>query len=88
MSTRPASTFTTTTFEALLKTDEQIAHLKDGDYSKAASPERFESARAALESKGFKVTVAQNKDEAFETLKTLIPEVTFFFSFLFVDPFE
>ncbi|KAG0293115.1 hypothetical protein BGZ97_005415, partial [Linnemannia gamsii] len=50
------------------------AHLKDGEYSKAASPERFESARAALESKGFKVTVAQNKDEAFETLKTLIPE--------------
>jgi hypothetical protein len=85
MSARPANTFTTTTLEALLQSDEKIAHLKDGEYSKAASPERFESARAALESKGFKVTVAQNKDEAFETLKTLIPEVTF--SFLFVGLF-
>ncbi|KAG0058788.1 hypothetical protein BGZ89_000968 [Linnemannia elongata] len=74
MSTRPANSYAHTTLEALLKTDEKIAHLKDGAYSKAASPERFESARAALESKGFKVTVAQNRDEAFETLKTLIPD--------------
>ncbi|KAG0372794.1 hypothetical protein BGX24_012578 [Mortierella sp. AD032] len=73
MSTRPANSFAHTTLEALLKTDEKIAHLKDGAYSKAVSPERFESARAALESKGFKVTVAQNRDEAFDTLKNLIP---------------
>ncbi|KAG0274587.1 hypothetical protein BGZ95_009641 [Linnemannia exigua] len=73
MSTRPANSFAHTTLEALIKTDEKIAHLKDGAYSKAVSPERFESARVALESKGFKVTVAQNRDEAFETLKTLIP---------------
>jgi hypothetical protein len=77
MSTRPANSYAHTTLEALLKTDEKIAHLKDGAYSKAASPERLESARAALESKGFKVTVAQNRDEAFETLKTLIPDVSF-----------
>ncbi|KAF9929793.1 hypothetical protein FBU30_001229 [Linnemannia zychae] len=73
MSTRPANSYAHTTLEALIKSDAQIAHLKDGEYSKAASPERFESAKAALESKGFKVTVAQNRDEAFETLKTLIP---------------
>lgn len=73
MSARPANSYAHTTLEALLKTDAKIAHLKDGDYSKAASPERLQSAKAALESKGFKVTVAQNKDEAFETLKTLIP---------------
>ncbi|KAF9091137.1 hypothetical protein BGX23_005443 [Mortierella sp. AD031] len=74
MSSRPANTFAHTTFEALVKTDAQIAHLKDGAYSKAASAERFESAKSGLEAKGFKVTVAQNKDEAFETLKSLIPE--------------
>lgn len=87
MSTRPANSYAHTTLEALLKTDEKIAHLKDGAYSKAASPERFESARAALESKGFKVTVAQNRDEAFETLKTLIPDVSFLFLVPIVEVF-
>ncbi|KAG0055194.1 hypothetical protein BGZ83_009370 [Gryganskiella cystojenkinii] len=70
---RPENTFAHTNFDALVKIDEQIAHFKDGEYSKAVSAERFEIAKAGLESKGFKVTVAQNKDEAFEALKTLIP---------------
>ncbi|KAG0318256.1 hypothetical protein BGZ99_005803 [Dissophora globulifera] len=73
MSTRPANTHVNITFEALVNVDEQIAHLKDGAYSKAASPERFETTRAALEAKGFKVTVAEDKDDAFEKLRSLIP---------------
>ncbi|KAG0303122.1 hypothetical protein BGZ98_006973, partial [Dissophora globulifera] len=73
MSTRPANSYAHTTFEALVKIDEQIAHLKDGAYSKAASTERFETTKAGLEAKGFKVTVAEDKDDAFEKLKGLIP---------------
>ncbi|KAG0303123.1 hypothetical protein BGZ98_006974 [Dissophora globulifera] len=77
MSTRPANSHANITFEALVNVDEQIAHLKDGAYSKAASPERFETTRAALEAKGFKVTVAEDKDDAFEKLKSLIPAIGF-----------
>ncbi|KAF9353803.1 hypothetical protein BGX26_008416 [Mortierella sp. AD094] len=73
MSTRPESTFTTTTFAALVETDEQLSKLKGGEYSKAVSVERFNAAKAGLEAKGFKVTVAENKDEAFEKLRDLIP---------------
>ncbi|KAG0357773.1 hypothetical protein BC939DRAFT_447768 [Gamsiella multidivaricata] len=73
MSVRPENTFAHTTLDALVKIDEQIAHLKDNAYTKAASPERFNTAKAGLEAKGFKVTVAENKDDAFEKLKTLIP---------------
>ncbi|KAG0001429.1 hypothetical protein BGZ65_003497, partial [Modicella reniformis] len=73
MSIRPENTFAHTTFEALVNVDEQIAHLKDGAYSKPVSDERFNAAKAGLEAKGFKVTVAENKDDAFEKLKTLIP---------------
>ncbi|KAF9584404.1 hypothetical protein BGW38_006600 [Lunasporangiospora selenospora] len=73
MSTRPESTFADTTLAALIEKDSQIAHLKGNAYSNAASPERFEATKAGLEAKGFKVTVAENKDDAFEKLKTLIP---------------
>ncbi|KAK3809308.1 MAG: hypothetical protein J3Q66DRAFT_353484 [Benniella sp.] len=74
MSSRPENTFAHTNFHALVETDKQIAHLKDGAYSKPVSVERFNIAKAGLESKGFKVTVAEDKDDAFEKLKTLIPE--------------
>ncbi|KAF9914032.1 hypothetical protein BX616_009103 [Lobosporangium transversale] len=73
MSTRPENSFANTTFQALVNSDPQIAHLKDGAYSKAASPERFNITKAGLEAKGFKVTIAENKDEAYEKLKSLIP---------------
>ncbi|KAG0239486.1 hypothetical protein B0O80DRAFT_420908 [Mortierella sp. GBAus27b] len=73
MSARPENSFVHTTFHALVETDAQIAHLKGGEYSKPASIERFNAAKAGLESKGFKVTVAENRDDAFEKLKTLIP---------------
>ncbi|KAF8930244.1 hypothetical protein EDD21DRAFT_445894 [Dissophora ornata] len=73
MSTRPENTFASSAFVALVNTDEKIAHFKDAPYSKAVSAERFNAAKTGLEAKGFKVTVAQNKDEAFEALKTLIP---------------
>ncbi|KAG0196948.1 hypothetical protein BGX28_009533 [Mortierella sp. GBA30] len=73
MSSRPENTHSNTTLEALIKTDEKIAHLKDSAFSKPASEERFARTKAGLESKGFKVTVAENKDDAFEKLKSLIP---------------
>jgi hypothetical protein len=76
MSSRPENTFAHTNFHALVETDKQIAHLKDGAYSKPVSAERFNIAKAGLESKGFKVTVAEDKDDAFEKLKTLIPDVS------------
>ncbi|KAF9398673.1 hypothetical protein BGX21_007435 [Mortierella sp. AD011] len=73
MSTRPENTFANTTFAALAETDEQLSKLKGGEYSKAVSAERFNTAKVGLEAKGFKVTVAENKDDAFEKLKSLIP---------------
>ncbi|KAF9984448.1 hypothetical protein BGZ75_003959 [Mortierella antarctica] len=73
MSSRPENTFANTTLEALIESDGQINHLKDSAFSKRASEESFARAKAGLESNGFKVTVAENKDEAFEKLKTLIP---------------
>jgi len=78
--TRPENTFAHTNFEALVKIDAQIAHLADGAYSKPVSAERVAQAKAGLESKGFKVTVAENKDDAFEKLKGLIPAVCCHFS--------
>ncbi|KAF9294482.1 hypothetical protein BGZ74_011252 [Mortierella antarctica] len=71
--TRPENTFAHTNFEALVKIDAQVAHLADGAYSKPVSAERVAQAKAGLESKGFKVTVAENKDDAFEKLRGLIP---------------
>ncbi|KAF9159987.1 hypothetical protein BGX20_002716 [Mortierella sp. AD010] len=73
MPTRPENTFVKITFAALAETDEQLSKLKGGAYSKAVSPERFNTAKAGLEAKGFKVIVAEDKDDAFQKLIDLIP---------------
>ncbi|KAF9164679.1 hypothetical protein DFQ26_001164 [Actinomortierella ambigua] len=64
------------TLAALLKSDEQLAAsgLANSPYAKPASEERVQAAKAGLEAKGFKVHLAQNKTEAFNTLKSLIPK--------------
>ncbi|KAG0045665.1 hypothetical protein BGZ89_005541, partial [Linnemannia elongata] len=42
-------------------------------YTKVVSAERVEAAKAGLEKSGFKVHVVENRAEAFNTIKTLIP---------------
>ncbi|KAF9181191.1 hypothetical protein BGZ50_005659 [Haplosporangium sp. Z 11] len=73
MSAHPENNRPTHTFAALAKSDAQLAALADHHYSKAASPERVAAAKAGLEANGFKTHVVENRGEAFELLKTLIP---------------
>ncbi|KAG0208287.1 hypothetical protein BGX28_000679 [Mortierella sp. GBA30] len=61
------------TFAALVKSDAQLAPLADHHYTKPASAERVAAAKAGLEATGFKVHLVQNRGEAFEKLKSLIP---------------
>ncbi|KAG9065248.1 hypothetical protein KI688_002571 [Linnemannia hyalina] len=73
MSAHPENTHVTHTFAALAKSDAQLAALADHHYSKAVSAERVEAAKAGLEKAGFKVHVVENRGEAFNTIKNLIP---------------
>ncbi|KAG0204498.1 hypothetical protein BGX28_003592 [Mortierella sp. GBA30] len=61
------------TFAALVKSDSQLAALANHQYTKPVSAERLTAAKASLEANGFKVHVVENRGEAFETLKSLIP---------------
>ncbi|GJJ68867.1 hypothetical protein EMPS_01213 [Entomortierella parvispora] len=70
----PQNTNLAETFEGLSKTDAQITPLAHSPYHKAASPDRINAAKVALEANGFKVHVVNNRDEAFATVKSLIPE--------------
>ncbi|KAG0046647.1 hypothetical protein BGZ83_008203 [Gryganskiella cystojenkinii] len=73
MPSHPENTHVNHTFAALVKSDAQLAALADHKYTKATSAEQVASAKAGLEANGFKVHVAADKGEAFETLKSLIP---------------
>ncbi|KAF9547082.1 hypothetical protein EC957_008931 [Mortierella hygrophila] len=73
MSAHPENTHVTHTFAALAKSDAQLAALADHHYSKAVSAERVEAAKVGLEKAGFKVHVVENRGEAFNTIKNLIP---------------
>ncbi|KAF9932944.1 hypothetical protein FBU30_006930 [Linnemannia zychae] len=73
MSAHPENTHTKHTFAALAKSDAQLAPLADHQYTKAVSADRVEAAKAGLEKSGFKVTVVENKAEAFHAVKGLIP---------------
>ncbi|KAG0258934.1 hypothetical protein BG011_002982 [Mortierella polycephala] len=70
----PKNTNEAETFAALTKSDPQITSLASSHYSKAASADRVISAKAGLEANGFKVHVVNTRLDAFEILKTLIPE--------------
>lgn len=72
-SSHPENTNSNHTFDALLKSDAQLAPLADHQYTKAASVERVNKTKASLEASGFKVHVVDSRGEAFETLKSLIP---------------
>ncbi|KAG0248847.1 hypothetical protein BG011_009856, partial [Mortierella polycephala] len=73
MSAHPENNRPTHTFAALAKSDAQLAALADHQYSKAASTERVAAAKTGLEANGFKTHVVENRGEAFELLKSLIP---------------
>ncbi|KAG0245728.1 prespore-specific protein [Mortierella sp. GBAus27b] len=69
----PANTNLDQTFGALTKNDQQVTSLADSHFSKPASAERINAAKAALEANGFKVHVVTDRNAAFEAVKNLIP---------------
>ncbi|KAF9203918.1 hypothetical protein BGZ49_005890 [Haplosporangium sp. Z 27] len=62
------------TFAQLVESDEKVAALKNSHFSKAASAERINAAKAGLEANGFKVHIVQSSRDAFEAIKNLIPQ--------------
>ncbi|KAG0287495.1 hypothetical protein BGZ96_008582 [Linnemannia gamsii] len=69
----PENTNLAETFAGLTKTDEKVTSLTNSHFAKAASAERVNAAKAALEKNGFKVHVVNTRADAFEALKNLIP---------------
>ncbi|KAG0287701.1 hypothetical protein BGZ97_007025, partial [Linnemannia gamsii] len=69
----PQNTNVNETFAELTKTDDKVTSLANSHYSKPASAERINAAKAGLEKNGFKVTVVNTRADAFEALKNLIP---------------
>ncbi|KAF9112245.1 hypothetical protein BGX27_003754, partial [Mortierella sp. AM989] len=61
------------TFDALAKSDTQLAALSGHYYSKTVSAEPVNTTKTALEANSFKVHLVNSRGEAFETLKSLIP---------------
>jgi flavorubredoxin len=72
----PQNTNVNETFAELTKTDDKVTSLANSHYSKPASAERINAAKAGLEKNGFKVTVVNTRADAFEALKNLIPAVS------------
>ncbi|KAF9313996.1 hypothetical protein BG003_004596 [Podila horticola] len=69
----PENTNLAETFAVLSKSDAKVNHLFGNHFSKPASAERVNAAKAGLEKTGFKVHVVNTRADAFETLKQLIP---------------
>ena len=59
---------------SLATSDPQLKDVNFEKYSKPASDDVVEKTRKALEAKTHKVTVVNNKAEALETLKNLVPK--------------
>lgn len=72
----PENTNLAETFAVLSKSDAKVNHLFGNHFSKPASAERVNAAKAGLEKTGFKVHVVNTRADAFETLKQLIPAVS------------
>ncbi|KAI1317191.1 hypothetical protein EDD11_008883 [Mortierella claussenii] len=72
----PQNTNLAETVAELTKNDSQITSLVGHHYSKAASADRLNTARAALEANGFKVHVVNTRHDAFEAVRNLIPAGT------------
>ncbi|KAF8952471.1 hypothetical protein CPC16_010154 [Podila verticillata] len=73
----PENTNLAETFAGLTKSDPKVSHLAGNHFSKPASAERVNAAKAGLEKNGFKVHVVNTRADAFETLKSLIPAIGF-----------
>lgn len=71
----PENTNLAETFAGLTKSDPKVAHLVGNHFSKPASAERVNAAKAGLEKNGFKVHIVNSRADAFETIKTMIPAV-------------
>ncbi|KAG0302246.1 hypothetical protein BGZ98_007661 [Dissophora globulifera] len=69
----PQNTNLAETFGELTKNDVQVTALAGSHFSKPASAERVNNAKAALEANGFKVYVVNTRADAFEAVKNLIP---------------
>ncbi|KAF9111177.1 hypothetical protein BGX27_005293 [Mortierella sp. AM989] len=69
----PQNTNLKETFAELTKNDEKVTALASTHFSKAASAERINAAKAGLEANGFKVHIVNTRADAFEALKNLIP---------------
>ncbi|KAF9174326.1 hypothetical protein BGX21_005633 [Mortierella sp. AD011] len=69
----PQNTNLKETHAELTKNDEKVQSLASSHYSKPASAERINAAKAALEANGFKVYVVNTRADAFEAVKNLIP---------------
>ncbi|KAF9112238.1 hypothetical protein BGX27_003747 [Mortierella sp. AM989] len=68
----PKSDYSSHTFDALVKSDTQLAALSGHPYSKTISVEPVHTTKTALEANGFKVHLVNSQGEAFETLKSSI----------------
>ncbi|KAF9387096.1 hypothetical protein CPB97_002972 [Podila verticillata] len=73
----PENTNLAETFAGLTKSDPKVAHLVGNHFSKPASAERVNAAKAGLEKNGFKVHIVNSRADAFETIKTMIPAIGF-----------
>ncbi|KAF8946505.1 hypothetical protein BGZ47_000376 [Haplosporangium gracile] len=70
---RPTSTFEEVTWKAFLTHEPELNALADSKYRHLASEDTVEKTKKALEARGFKVHVVNNKDEAFQKVVSLIP---------------
>ncbi|KAG0310701.1 hypothetical protein BGZ97_012402 [Linnemannia gamsii] len=72
---RPKSTFEDVTWKSFLTYEPELNALADSKYRHLASGDTVEKTKEALEERGFKVHVVNNKDEAFQKVVSLIPAV-------------
>ncbi|KAF9437570.1 hypothetical protein BGZ76_000167 [Entomortierella beljakovae] len=73
----PQNTNLKETFGELVKSDEKVAHLANSHFSKPASAERINAAKAGLEANGFKVHIVADRLAAYEAINNLIPAIGF-----------
>lgn len=72
---RPKSSFGDVTWKSFLTYEPELNALADSKYRNLASDDTIEKTKKALEDRGFKVHVVNNKDEAFQKVVSLIPAV-------------
>jgi len=63
-------------WKAFLNYEPELKVYEHSKYRNAANNERIEKTKEALEARGFKVHVVNNKEEAFQKVVSLIPVVS------------